>query len=159
MQQLFGADSVVTDITFNRGIPSRALNKEPNGFFCFLNDCRVLHKQRTPWQAIEVVEHPWFKRALILDNVIQFSTRFQDIYTGALSDIVMDRAVQGAQGRPVNVLVIGGGDGRITKHLVERFDAQIARIWVVDIDEQVTAVCKEFFPSNTLFESEKCEWV
>lgn len=42
---------------------------------------------------IEVLEHPWFGRALVLDNVMQFSEKFTDVYSPALSDSIIANAL------------------------------------------------------------------
>lgn len=78
--ELFGKENVVSNFTIDRGVPTRMLNREiDNGFFALFPGVKSLHKQSSEYQTIEVLEHPWFGRALILDNVIQFSSKFRDV--------------------------------------------------------------------------------
>lgn len=59
----------------------------------------------------------------------------------------------------MNILIIGGGDGRVTKQLIEMYDDIINKIIIVEIDIEVSNVCKEQFQDDTLFDHPKLEWI
>jgi hypothetical protein len=129
LSELFGENNVCTSFQLDRGVPTRQLNREAdNGFFALFPDYKHTLKTASIYQEVEVLEHPWFGRGLVLDNVLQFCERFNDVYSPALTDKVVENAVNNRSiiervllnsglicSKPkMNFLLIGGGDGRIT---------------------------------------------
>lgn len=129
LKTLFGEKNVCTSFQIERGVPTRALNREvDNGFFALFPDYKKVYSTSSVYQEIEVLEHPWFGRGLVLDNVLQFCERFNDVYSPALTDKVIDNAINNRNfitrflcnndlicSKPkMRFLIIGGGDGRIT---------------------------------------------
>jgi len=129
LKELFGEKNVCTSFQIARGLPTRQLNREAdNGFFAIFPDYKQIYKTESKYQTVEVAEHPWFGRGLVLDNVLQFCERFNDVYSPALTDKIVHNALNNRNffsrimlnsglicSKPkLNFLLIGGGDGRIT---------------------------------------------
>lgn len=94
------------------------MNYEPNGFGALYQNVKLLYHYKSPYQKIEVLEHQWFGKALVLDDVIQFSDRFVDVYSKALTDRVIENATKLIDNNTkVNLLIIGAGDGRIANYI------------------------------------------
>ncbi len=100
---------------------------------------RVLHRERTPFQEIAVYETPEFGRLLALDDVIQTTERDEFTYHELLAHPVLC-----AHPRPRRVLVVGGGDGGVLREVLKHPCVEEAHL--VEIDERVMAVAREFLP-------------
>lgn len=101
-----------------------------------------LHSEQSKFQKIEVIETQAVGRLLLLDGKTMVSEKDEFVYHEVMSHIpymVSEKCE--------NVLVIGGGDGGIVRELTKHKD--IKRIDLVEIDERVIEVCKEYFPQCT----------
>ncbi|CDM66622.1 spermine/spermidine synthase domain-containing protein [Pyrinomonas methylaliphatogenes] len=98
-----------------------------------------LYRARSSYQRIEVVETFDFGRVLLLDGLIQLSTKDQHLYHGALADRGFAFAPHARR-----VLIIGGGDGGLLTAVLRRSEVELVRL--VEIDEEVIACSKRFFP-------------
>jgi spermidine synthase len=67
---------------------------------------KILHKSRSQFQEIMVLENPYFGKILVLDDVVQITERDEFFYHEMLVHVVMH-----AHPNPRKVIVIGGGDG------------------------------------------------
>ena len=67
---------------------------------------RELHREDSPYQRIQVLQHPFFGRMLALDGVVQLTERDEFFYHEMLVHVPM--AVHPS---PRRVLIVGGGDG------------------------------------------------
>lgn len=101
---------------------------------------RVLHKSKSPFQEIMVVENKYFGKILILDGVVQITERDEFFYHEMLVHPVMH-----AHPEPKKVIVIGGGDGGTVREVLKH--DTVEKIYFVEIDEEVINVSKRFFPS------------
>lgn len=100
---------------------------------------RKIHRAQSRYQQIEVVETFDFGRILLLDGSIQLATTDQHLYHGALADRSFALAPQAKR-----VLIIGGGDGALLSAVMKR--KEVERACLVEIDEEVIACAKRFFP-------------
>ena len=100
----------------------------------------ILHSSRSKFQKIEVLESLDFGRMLVLDGVINLTERDEFVYHEMLAHVPLF-----SHRNPSQVLIVGGGDGgtarEVTKH------EGVKEIQQVEIDAEVIAVAKEFFPS------------
>lgn len=108
----------------------------------------VLHSEKSAFQQIEVLDTHGVGRLLLLDGKTMVSERDEFVYHEVMGHIptMVHPDVK-------NVLIIGGGDGGIVRELVKH--QEIERIDLVEIDERVIAVSKEFFPHCTSGLSDK----
>ncbi len=100
----------------------------------------VLASRNTEFQRIDLLETPEFGRILVLDGVIMLTEKDEFIYHEMITHVAC--AVHPAV---KDVLVIGAGDGGTLRELC-RYPS-IERIDMVEIDEEVIEVSKEFLPS------------
>jgi len=147
LKSIFSEDSIISNLLINRGIASKILNYESNGFSALFQNIHKVFQFTSKYQKIEVIEHPWFGRALILDDVIQFSDKFVDIYSKALSDKIIENAIKINNNiNKINILIIGAGDGRISFYIKNsKYYDIIDTITIVEIDEQVSDTCMKYF--------------
>lgn len=100
---------------------------------------RQLYSGESDFQRIDVFESPEFGRFLVLDGYIMLTEKDEFIYHEMMVHVPM--AVHPCVRR---ALVIGGGDGGVVRELTRY--PEIEQIDLVEIDEQVIHVCREFLP-------------
>ncbi len=103
---------------------------------------RQLHQEESPFQRIQVLQHPFFGRMLVLDGVVQLTERDEFFYHELLVHVPM--AVHPS---PQRVLIVGGGDGGSLREVLKHREVESATL--VEIDPQVIEVAKRFFPTMT----------
>ena len=101
---------------------------------------RQLHTEQSDFQRIDVFECEEFGRFLTLDGYMMLTERDEFIYHEMMVHVPL--AVLGEKIK--KVLVIGGGDGGCVRELCRY--KHIEHIDLVEIDERVVAVCKEYLP-------------
>ena len=102
---------------------------------------RQLYSKTSDYQRIDVFETPEFGRVLSLDGNIMLTERDEFIYDEMITHVPM--AVH--PGIKM-VLVIGAGDGGVVRELTRY--STIEQIDLVEMDEQVVAVCRQYLPNN-----------
>ncbi len=101
---------------------------------------RILHKSKSDFQEIMVIENPYFGNILVLDDVVQITERDEFFYHEMLVHVVMH-----AHPEPRNVIVIGGGDGGTVREVLKH--DSVEKVYFIEIDEEVINVSRKFFPS------------
>ncbi len=103
---------------------------------------KYLHSEQSTFQKIDVVETESVGRLLLLDGKTMVSDKDEFVYHEVVSHIpyMVSRNCK-------KVLIIGGGDGGVVREFVKHKD--IERIDLVEIDERVIEVSKEYFPHCT----------
>lgn len=94
--------------------------------------------ERSAFQRIEIYEHPTFGRVLVLDGLVQTTSRDEFVYHEMLVHVALL-----SHPSPRRVLVIGGGDGGTLRRVLEH---PVERAVMVEIDERVTALCRAHMP-------------
>ncbi len=120
----------------NRGVdPSeeREYHSPSSGIFFKLK--RLLYRDKSDYQKIEVIENEYFGRILLLDDLVQASERDEFFY----HEMLVHPAFV-SHPSPQSILVIGGG---ALKEIL-RYPLEYACL--VEIDQQVVDVSKEYFP-------------
>jgi spermidine synthase len=104
-------------------------------------ECKeVLHSSRSSFQKIEVVESFDFGRMLVLDGVINLTERDEFVYHEMLVHVPLF-----SHPNPSQILIVGGGDGGTAREVIKH--EGISSIQQVEIDEEVIAISKKYFPS------------
>lgn len=103
---------------------------------------RQLYSEESDFQRIDVFESPEFGRFLVLDGFIMLTEKDEFIYHEMIVHVPM--AVHPLVKR---VLVIGAGDGGVVRELMQY--PEIGHIDLVEIDEAVIRVCREFLPKTS----------
>ncbi len=101
---------------------------------------KILHKSRSKFQEIMVIENPYFGKMLILDGVVQITERDEFFYHEMLVHPIMH-----SHPNPKNIVVIGGGDGGTVREVLKH--KSVEKVFFIEIDEEVIEVSKKFFPS------------
>lgn len=100
-----------------------------------------LYSGKSYYQQIEVFDSYEFGRVLVLDGYIMLTEKDEYIYHEMMVHVPM-----ACNPDIRRVLVIGAGDGGTVRELC-RYDS-ITQIDMVEIDEQVLKVCKEYLPQT-----------
>lgn len=108
--------------------------------FHYRFDGALLHEERSSFQLVQVYDNPAFGRLLVLDGLTQTSERDEFCYHEMLvhPPLLFHPS-------PRSVLVIGGGDGGTLRHVL--MHPSVERALMIEIDERVTAVCRELMPA------------
>lgn len=103
---------------------------------------KVLHSEQSKYQKIDVLQTESVGKLLLLDGKTMVSEKDEFVYHEVMAHIpyMISRQCK-------NVLIIGGGDGGVVREFAKHEDIQT--IDLVEIDERVIEVSKEFFPECT----------
>lgn len=104
----------------------------------YLKIDKILYKKRSKYQEILVFENEFFGRVLALDGLIMTTSKDEFIYHEMLTHIPLK-----SHPNPKKVLIVGGGDGGTLKEVLKY---PIENVILVEIDEEVINVSKQFFP-------------
>lgn len=99
---------------------------------------RVMHRQATPHQALQIVQTDTFGKALRLDGRFMTSEKEEFFYHEAL---VHPAAISHAD--PRRCLIIGGGDGGAAEELLKH--PSVEQVVIADLDADVIEVAREHF--------------
>ncbi len=101
----------------------------------------VLYSGQTQYQSVRIVRTGGFGLCLILDGKIQSSQADEFIYHEALVHPAMI-----THPNPETVFIAGGGEGATLREALSH--NTVKRAVMVDIDEEVIALCKEYLPDH-----------
>lgn len=99
----------------------------------------VLYRGQTKFQSIEIIQTGAWGKCLVLDGKIQSSEVDEFIYHEALVQPPMI-----THHCPETVFIAGGGEGATLREVLSH--DMVKRAVMVDIDEEVVAVCQKFLP-------------
>jgi spermidine synthase len=121
----------------------------PDGASCFgepiadglrtLYEGELLHSEQTPFQKLDVYDHPHFGKVLTLDDLIQTTERDEFCY----HEMLVHPALASLE-RVERVLIIGGGDGGTMRRVLEHGPHEAV---MCEIDEAVVRVCRMYMPT------------
>lgn len=114
----------------------------------------ILYSGRSAYQAIEVMRLCSFGTCLVLDGKIQSSEADEFVYHEALVQPAML-----SHPHPRSVLIAGGGEGATLREVLRHRSVESATM--VDLDDQVVSVCREYLPSfsSGAFEDPRTELI
>src|SRR5262245_24789073 len=101
-------------------------------------DQRLVHRETTPFQTIEVHDHAAFGRVLVLDGTVQVSQADEFVY----HEMAVHVGLLGRRRQQARVLVVGGGDGGIVREALRH--PFVERVVMVEIDRRVVEVSNRF---------------
>jgi len=112
----------------------------------------VLYSGQTKFQSAEIIRTGSFGKCLVLDGKIQSSEADEFIYHEALVQPAMI-----THPCPETVFIAGGGEGATLREVLSH--KTVKRAVMVDIDEQVVALCRKYLPdySRGSFEDKRTE--
>jgi len=130
------------------------MNTMKSGWFSELNDLwtgvalsleveEILHSERSQFQDILVVKTKSHGKALMLDGVIQCTEKDEFSYHEMISYLALCN-----HPNPQHVLIVGGGDGGAAREVSKHPD--VKHVTLVDIDDRVVEVCKQYLPRLSL---------
>jgi len=99
----------------------------------------MLFETRTKFQDLKVFRSKTWGKVLTLDGVIQLTERDECSYQEMMAHVPMF-----SHPEPKKVLIIGGGDGGVSREVCKH--KIVEEIIHVDIDEGVVNASKKFFP-------------
>jgi spermidine synthase len=109
------------------------------GFRIRLRADRVLFDSDTEHQHLIIFENGDFGRVMMLDNVIQLSTKDEFVYHEMMSHVPLF-----AHGRARKALIVGGGDGGVLREALRH--PELESVTLCEIDQSVIELCREYFP-------------
>ncbi|MEP3248145.1 MAG: polyamine aminopropyltransferase [Sneathiella sp.] len=116
-------------------------------------DMEKLHEEQSRYQKIEIFEHETFGRILTLDGLVQASEADEFMY----HEMAVHVPLLGRSRKDASVLIVGGGDGGILREvLVHGF---VSRVVMVEIDERVVELSKEYLGIHGNYEDPRVELV
>ncbi len=98
---------------------------------------KLLYKGKSQFQKIEIFDNKFYGRFLVLDEIIQFSTKFEYIYHE-----LMIHPPMLYHPNPEKILIIGGGDGFCLREILKY---KIKKVYLVDIDKKIILLSKKYF--------------
>ncbi|WP_339249262.1 polyamine aminopropyltransferase [Sporosarcina sp. FSL W8-0480] len=115
-------------------------NHSPNVQFS-MRVIEHLYTKKSEYQKIDVLQTAEFGRVLTLDGYVMVTEKDEFIYHDMITHVPM-----ATNPNIKKVLVIGAGDGGTVRELTKY--ETIEHIDMVEIDEMVVDVCKEFIPQT-----------
>lgn len=111
---------------------------------CGFKVSAVLHRERSAFQDILILDTPVLGKVLVLDGIVQCAQKDEAIYHEMLahSGVLLRQTVAPTGG--LDVLVVGGGDGGIARECLKHDG--VDRVTVVDIDPRVRETVLAHFP-------------
>ncbi|OGO24465.1 MAG: hypothetical protein A2144_01735 [Chloroflexi bacterium RBG_16_50_9] len=100
----------------------------------------VVYTGQTKYQSVQIIRSGGFGMCLVLDGKIQSSELDEFIYHEALVQPAMI-----AHPGPEAVFIAGGGEGATLREALSH--KSVKRAVMVDIDEEVVALCQKFLPN------------
>jgi spermidine synthase len=103
---------------------------------------RKLHEEQSPFQKIEIYETETFGNLMVIDGFVMLSDRDNFVYHEMMSHPALF-----THDKPEKVVIVGGGDCGTLREVLRH--PQVAEAWQVEIDERVTRVSEQYFPTLT----------
>lgn len=102
---------------------------------------KPIYEEETPYQKLAIFENSLLGRVLVLDDVVQTTSRFEAPYHEMMAHVPLL-----AHGNVKRVLIIGGGDGGVLREVLRH--PKVANITLVEIDSAVIELAKRYFPEH-----------
>jgi len=94
--------------------------------------------ERSRYQKIEIFDTPRNGRVLVLDGILQLTTRDESAYAEMLTHLPIFE-----HGKVERVMIVGGGDLSIADEALKH--KSVKEVVLVDIDARVVELCKKHF--------------
>jgi len=116
-------------------------NERKTSTWGFLID-KIIYSGKSKFQKIEIFKTKEFGDVLVLDGLVQLSTKYEYIYHEML---VHPAFIY--HNNPQIILIIGGGDGGVLREVLKY---RVKEVYLVDIDKKVIEVSQKYLPSVSL---------
>ena len=110
-----------------------------DGFRVRLKADQVLFDSKTEHQELIIFENEEFGRMMMLDGVVQLSTKDEFVYHEMMAHVPL--FAHGAAGK---VLIVGGGDGGVLREVLRH--GEVRQATLCEIDRSVIDLCLAHFP-------------
>jgi spermidine synthase len=107
---------------------------------CALKADAILFENKTEHQHLIIFDNATFGRVMMLDGVVQLTTRDEFIYHEMMAHVPLFALGDKAR----RVLIIGGGDGGVLREVLRH--KSVERAVLVDIDRTVVDLSREYLP-------------
>jgi spermidine synthase len=101
---------------------------------------RVFEGRTTVGTDVLIADSPTYGRMLFLDGELQSATADEQLYHEALIHPAMAATVAENHNRPLDVLVVGGGEGATVREVVRW--PQVEHVMWVDWDDDLVQMCR-----------------
>ncbi len=108
-----------------------------SGFFYTIN--RTLHRGKTRFQDIELVETDEFGNVLLLDNITQVVQKNDWQYHEPIVHVPML-----THSNPEKILIVGGGDGGVLREVLRH--PSVTHVDFAELDEEVIEFSRTYLP-------------
>jgi spermidine synthase len=109
------------------------------GFRVRLTADRVLFDSETEHQRLIIFENADFGRVMMLDQIVQLTTKDEFIYHEMMSHVPLF-----AHGKARKALIVGGGDGGVLRECLRH--PELEQVTLCEIDRGVIDLCRQHFP-------------
>ncbi|MEP3277729.1 MAG: polyamine aminopropyltransferase [Stappiaceae bacterium] len=115
---------------------------------------RILYQEKTGHQELVLIENEIFGKVLLLDGVVQVTSKDEFIYHEMMSHVPML-----AHGNAKEILIVGGGDCGLAEEVLKH--QSVNRLTQVEIDEAVVAFSRQHFSefNEPVFSDERFDLV
>jgi len=100
----------------------------------------LVYEEKSEFQNIVVFDNENYGRILMIDGIVQLSTRDEFIYHEMMSHVALFSVEN-----PASVLIIGGGDGGIMREALRH--RSVTDVTLCELDETVINISKRYLPS------------
>jgi spermidine synthase len=100
----------------------------------------LVFEEKSEFQDIVVFDNENYGRMLMIDSIVQLSTRDEFIYHEMMSHVALFSVEN-----PTSVLIIGGGDGGIMREVLRHGSIKSATL--CELDETVINISKKYMPA------------
>ncbi|WP_027954689.1 spermidine synthase [Halobacillus kuroshimensis] len=112
---------------------------------------RSLHKEKTDFQELEMLETEEWGNMLVLDDMVMTTEKDEFVYHEMVAHVPLF-----THPHPENVLVVGGGDGGVIREVLKH--ESVKKATLVEIDGKVIEYSKKYLPSIAgMLEDERVE--
>uniref|UniRef100_A0A1A9VEN2 PABS domain-containing protein n=1 Tax=Glossina austeni TaxID=7395 RepID=A0A1A9VEN2_GLOAU len=101
---------------------------------------KILHEERSKFQKIKILDTETYGRCLILDGIIQRTTKDEFAYQEMIAFLPLC-----CHPNPKKVLIVGGGDGGVSREVVKH--PLVEEVYQVEIDDRVVELSKKYLPT------------
>jgi spermidine synthase len=100
----------------------------------------LVFEEQSDFQKIVVFDNENYGRILMIDDIVQLSTRDEFIYHEMMSHVALFSVEN-----PASVLIIGGGDGGIMREALRH--PSVTSVTLCELDEKVINISQKYLPS------------
>src|SRR5580704_17197413 len=98
----------------------------------------IVAEERSRYQQIKIFDTIANGRVMVLDDIVQITTRDESAYAEMLTHLPLY-----VHGKGERVMIVGGGDLSIAEEALKH--RNVKEVVLVDIDGQVIELCKRLF--------------